>query len=428
MRTSIILILLIASSIVNSLPSIDMVSPVNDYPYKNHKLHSGFLDINGGARQLHYVLAESQNDPEKDPLIVWSNGGPGCSSMMGFLVENGPMVFEDGDDKVRVNPYAWNAKANMLYFELPYGVGYSEPKINEDLSGSDTKTGNTMLEALISFYSKFPTLRSNSFYITGESYAGIYVPHFAKAILNYNSTAKIFKINLVGFMINNAMANWPKEKDGRYAVDFAFDRDLVSPEIKSKFYASKCHETPKSIPCQDIINLVNNKINSIFSTNIYGYCFKESNEDTECNGSYGLIKFLNRDDVRKMLNIKSNSKWNDCSSEVKRQYQFGEGSYNLYPELINAGLKIVILSGDTDSYVSPNSLSAWITDLNLQKDLNPVEAWSVEKGIFSGYKLKYNGLTLVTIANGGHQVGQYKRKESQTLLHELLTPSPSINK
>lgn len=77
------------------------------------------------GRHLHYVLAQSQRDPKNDPLIVWFNGGPGCSSMLGFLQEHGPFKMEDEDTKFQKNDWSWNKEANMLYIESPAGVGYS---------------------------------------------------------------------------------------------------------------------------------------------------------------------------------------------------------------------------------------------------------------------------------------------------------------
>ena len=42
----------------------------------------------------HYFLVESEGDPLKDPLVIWTNGGPGASSMFGLFVELGPFYLD----------------------------------------------------------------------------------------------------------------------------------------------------------------------------------------------------------------------------------------------------------------------------------------------------------------------------------------------
>ena len=60
-----------------------------------------------------------------DPLFIWFNGGPGCSSMMGFLQEHGPYVLEDGATNFSKNEHSWNKEVSMVYIESPAGVGFS---------------------------------------------------------------------------------------------------------------------------------------------------------------------------------------------------------------------------------------------------------------------------------------------------------------
>lgn len=88
-------------------------------------IYSGFINVANTSKEIHYVLLESMKDPLKDPLIIWFNGGPGCSSMLGFLQETGPYVLEDGATTYTENAYSWNKETNILYVDQPAGVGYS---------------------------------------------------------------------------------------------------------------------------------------------------------------------------------------------------------------------------------------------------------------------------------------------------------------
>lgn len=117
------LIFLIA--IAWGLPSEDLVESA--FPGCEMKSHwySGYLNVEPGKRELHYLLVESEDKWNKDPLVIWFNGGPGCSSLYGLFYENGPCVAVDEDDILRENEFSWTARLNMLYLEMPAGVGYS---------------------------------------------------------------------------------------------------------------------------------------------------------------------------------------------------------------------------------------------------------------------------------------------------------------
>ena len=66
------------------------------------------------------MLVESEGSPLTDPLVIWFNGGPGASSLVGFFQELGPVVLQSNSSVIR-NPYAWSKVANVLYFESPTG-------------------------------------------------------------------------------------------------------------------------------------------------------------------------------------------------------------------------------------------------------------------------------------------------------------------
>jgi len=93
--------------------------------FDKYEMYSGYLDVTDTTNKLHYAFVQSQNDPVNDPLVIWFNGGPGCSSMLGFAQEHGPFVIENGTTTFHENYWSWNKEANMLYIEAPAGVGYS---------------------------------------------------------------------------------------------------------------------------------------------------------------------------------------------------------------------------------------------------------------------------------------------------------------
>ena len=101
---------------VDQLPGMD--------PFDEYGVYSGYVPIPNTQKQIHYMLVESQQDPTNDPLVIWFNGGPGCSSMLAFMQENGPYYIND-DGSFTKSEYSWNREANVLYIEQPAGVGYS---------------------------------------------------------------------------------------------------------------------------------------------------------------------------------------------------------------------------------------------------------------------------------------------------------------
>lgn len=140
--------------------------------------YSGYLGISK-TKKLHYVFVESESSPSTDPVVIWFNGGPGCSSMLGFIQENGPYVIEDNSTQIIRNPHPWTAEANMLWIESPAGVGWSYGGKATDLKHHDMGQSQDAFIALESFYDKYPEFLGNDLFISGESYAGIYVPYLS---------------------------------------------------------------------------------------------------------------------------------------------------------------------------------------------------------------------------------------------------------
>ncbi|KAI3922165.1 hypothetical protein MKX01_005854, partial [Papaver californicum] len=104
--------------------------------------YSGYVTVDDGhGRTVFHYFVESSQNSSTNPLVLWLNGGPGCSSFgNGAMMELGPF---------RVNK-------------------------------------------------RFPEYKTRDFYLAGESYTGHYVPQLAQLILQNNKITNQTIINLLG--------------------------------------------------------------------------------------------------------------------------------------------------------------------------------------------------------------------------------------
>jgi carboxypeptidase C (cathepsin A) len=130
-----------ANNVTDKMASLPDCAPLPSNWY------SGFLDVSA-TKNLHYVFIESLDKPATDPILIWFNGGPGCSSFLGLMQEHGPFVFDDGETIIKPNPYPWNMRANLLYIESPAGVGFSVANTTNDLLHSDMSQSDDAFVAL----------------------------------------------------------------------------------------------------------------------------------------------------------------------------------------------------------------------------------------------------------------------------------------
>jgi serine carboxypeptidase-like clade 1 len=194
------------------------------------KMYAGFVDAgsrvdDGVTYELmeHYIFFESENDPVNDPLIVWTNGGPGADSYFGLFTELGP-YYVDGSSIAGKNRSetptlysnekgGWNKNASMVILNSPPPVGFSYCK-NANGTGqtgkgdscgthNDTTTATQSAVFLENWIAIFDNFQNNTggIYITGESYAGVYVPTLVRKILQ--NTSSLVGANLKGFAVGD---------------------------------------------------------------------------------------------------------------------------------------------------------------------------------------------------------------------------------
>jgi serine carboxypeptidase-like clade 1 len=264
----------------------------------NSTWHSGFLPV-GKSKQLHYMFIEAEQPlaPSEAPLVLWLNGGPGCSSLEGFLYEHGPLVVYDahsppnsnwdgnvpappkGGTLVR-NPWSWSRAANMLYLEAPAGVGFSYSSNPADLNTGDNQTATDNLAALHAFFGKFPSFKTNPFYVSGESYGGVYVPTLSLKIYQDAS----FPGNMNGYLVGNGVFDF--EDAAPTQVPFAYGHGMISSKLNKQLAATCAPDYLKpSAACQALLDKLEAMSIDTNGYDIYRTCYQPKHAEAAADVS-----------------------------------------------------------------------------------------------------------------------------------------------
>jgi cathepsin A (carboxypeptidase C) len=239
------LLLLPYLSSVSSAPLQDLVESLPDYGAPPTTMFSGYLDatpgcdtsVNGRYCYIHYWLALAKHDAMNQPVVLWLNGGPGSSAILGFTQELGPLLI-NATGGLHENPYSWTNIANVLIIEAPIGVGYSYCEAQAKggvCKNTDKFTASASRTALQDFFAnKFPELVQNNFFITGESYAGVYIPTLAKEILDHAP-----EINLKGLAVGDPCTDNTAQRNSMDSLWYGYKYGLIDSDIFDMLW-NKC--------------------------------------------------------------------------------------------------------------------------------------------------------------------------------------------
>nr|AYV88994.1 serine carboxypeptidase CPVL [Tetranychus truncatus] len=164
--------------------------------------YSGYLTVNKETgSNLFFWFFPSKNSSV--PVALWLQGGPGAASTYALFNENGPFKVES-DLTLTLRKYSWTDIFSYLYIDQPAGTGFSYTENEAGYVKNQEEVGRDLYEALLQFYALFPEWRPNDFYVTGESYAGKYVPAIAYKLHQERESSGI---NLKGIAIGNGLVD-----------------------------------------------------------------------------------------------------------------------------------------------------------------------------------------------------------------------------
>ncbi|CAN4080596.1 unnamed protein product [Withania somnifera] len=429
----------------------DQIKRLPGQPLVKFKQYGGYVTVNKSAgRALFYYFVEAKNSKSL-PLLLWLNGGPGCSSLAyGAMEEIGPFrVHSDGKTLYR-NHYSWSHAANILFLESPAGVGFSYSNTSCDVkSNGDRNTAIDNFVFLLNWIQRFPEYKKRDFYIAGESYAGHFVPQLAEMILHHNKLANKTLINLKGVMIGNAVINYETDKKGMY--EYHASHGLISDEILEQI-ERYCNFSDKALPqpheCDNAIDIAIADTEPIDLYNIYAPLCPNSddlmttadyklNRNSQvmdpCTDDY-VIAYMNRREVQKALHAnvtKIKYNWQPCSEVIESWRDSPLTIIPLLKIVMENGIRVWIFSGDTDGIVPVTSTRKSIKKMKLPVE-TPWYPWFHNDEV-GGYAQAYKGnLTFATVRGAGHQVPSYQPARALTLAKHFLAgkhlPNSSIHK
>ncbi|CAF2102626.1 BnaA05g29730D [Brassica napus] len=445
------LLLAVSSSFVSSSTYVeeqkrDRITQLPGQPSNvDFRQYSGYVTVNEQrGRALFYWLVESPTtrDPKSRPLVLWLNGGPGCSSVAyGAAEEVGPFRVGSDGKTLHNKLYAWNKLANLLFLESPAGVGFSYTNSTSDLyTTGDQRTAEDSYRFLVNWFERFPQYKHRDFYIVGESYAGHFVPQLSKLVHERNKGFKNPSINLKGFMVGNAVTDDYHDYIGTF--EYWWNHGLISDStyhqlktacysVSSQHPSLQCMEAlrsaeleqgnidPYSIftkPCNNTVQLKS------FLKGRYPWM---SRAYDPCTERYSNVYF-NRVEVQKALHAnvtRLSYSWKSCSDIVGNYWTDSPVSMlPIYRELIAAGLKIWVFSGDTDAVVPITATRYSIDALKLATITNWYPWY--DHGKVGGWSQVYKGLTLVTVTGAGHEVPLHRPRQAFIIFRSFLENKP----
>lgn len=387
--------------------------------YKGYDWESKLIDLGNGGDGLFYYLIKCKICKQPAPLILWLTGGPGGSSSMGLLMQNGPYLF-NMSYVFESNPYAWTQFGDVLYVDSPVATPMSIAK-DQDHKCRNIHCVNQNLGIFLNkFIDLHPEYLGRDFYLTGTSYAGHYVPAFA-AYLKKSGTAKV---NVKGAAIGNGLMDLYKQIPS--APDFLYTEKLISLSqyIYTKAMTLVCRGNRDTFGYNDtdfacahlifqILGVVN--VSSPYEVDrppIPIKYFQEfiklmnQKEYNEYFGWGGRTYDLENEDVYWQM-------WRDFPVSV-----LGDVAY-----LLEQGVKMIFYFGDKDYVCTWNGGLKAVDAINWAGAAKFKSATLVnwgENGTNYGLFKQEGKLTYIKVFNAGHSIFMRQPRASVKIIKDLL--------
>jgi len=313
---------------------------------------------------------------------------------------------------VTINQYAWNSVANVIFVDQPVGTGWSYADHPDDYTHNEQQVAEDMYEFLQTFFSTYPQYSKANFYVTGESYAGHYVPAVSSRIVQGNTNKEGLYINFKGLAIGNGLVD-PQVQYYGYGP-FAYDNKLITKNEWAgvNVTLAQCERliSKGSGEAFDVCNSIIDTIQTEGGNfNVYDIR-KPCTYQPLCYNFSPVDKLMAQKSVQTSLGVSSKAKWSECNSQV---YSNMEGDWmtncEVYlPPMLAAGYQVLVYSGQEDFICNWYGGAMWSAQMVWpgQQGFNSqsYQNWLNHAGQVSGiYKSNMN-FTFLGVAAAGHMV------------------------
>ncbi|XP_028758996.1 serine carboxypeptidase-like 50 [Neltuma alba] len=401
-------------------------NPTTSFPKQALPTKSGYLPVNPTSKSaIFYAFYEAQNSTpplSQTPLLIWLQGGPGCSSMISNFFELGPWRVTKSLNLIS-NPGSWNRIFGLLFLDNPIGTGFSIASNSEEIPRDQNSVAKHLFTAIAKFIQLNPAFKDRPIYITGESYAGKYVPAIGYYILQRNSRLNASqRVNLAGVAIGDGLTH-PVAQVTTHAVNAYFlglinerqKNDLEKAQFEAVRLTKQGNWSAARDARNNVFRLLHNMTGLATSFDFTRKAPYESNLVTD---------FLKSSDVKKALGVRESLVFEGCSDTVKAALQKDVmKSVEYMVEYLVTKTRVLLYQGQHDLRDGPVQVEAWVKTLKwegIEKYLNADrKIWKVN-GHLAGYVQKWQSLTNVLVLGAGHYLPADQAVNSQVMIENWV--------
>ncbi len=409
----ILLLILIPESLQNAFP--------------DETWQSGYISLTRETDKLFYLLFRSRHPSDKIPLVIWLSGGPGCASTLGMLEENGPYRINRKTFRFERNPYSWNELADVLYVDQPLGTGYSITPDDTTMCRDEKCVANNFAIFLSKFYQTYPEYSAKPLFITGESYAGRYIPAIVAGLYrNRGAYTGLESLVIRGISIGNPYIE-PITQSSTYPL-YLYQNGLVGLLNYTLLSAA-------TLVCQVGITIglpQSNQLCDMYTLNLVDLV---NPSDIKDNSTYypmhgAVRRKLSEPAFQRELGVNKTT-FSLCSQKVSGLME-GEHLRSQREDLefvLNQGVSTFLYFGADDSvcdWMGGNLLILgldWAGTSDFSKQ--PLKDWTVA-GRKAGEIREFGALRFVKVLDSGHMVPLNQPLAALQMLRELLDKKTNV--